>query len=183
MKHLILMSILSILFGKVHAQDTIIEPPVSFYTLQFTSITGEKVDFKTFEGKKVLLVNTASKCGFTPQFDDLEKLSQEYEDELVVVGFPSNNFGSQDPGSNSEIAEFCQLNYGVSFLMMEKSNVKGENRNSVYQWLTTKSQNGWNESEPSWNFCKYLIDENGRLIGFFPSKVKPFDEQITSRLD
>lgn len=179
---LLFMGILSILFGKAHVQDEPVVPQVSFYTLSFPSISGEDIDFSTLKGKNVLIVNTASKCGFTPQFADLEKLSQEYKDNLVVIGFPSNDFGSQDPGSNDEIQEFCQLNYGVTFLMMEKSPVKGENKNVVYQWLTNKSSNGWNTDEPSWNFCKYLIDKEGHLIGFFPSKVKPMSDDIISKI-
>lgn len=182
MKRLIIMSLLSVFFGKILAQEAPVTPPVDFYSLNFTSITGDKINFDTFKGKKVLIVNTASKCGFTPQFEDLEKLSEKYKDKLIVVGFPSNDFGGQDPGSNNEIQAFCKLNYGVTFLMMEKSEVKGIDKNPVYQWLTIKSKNGWNEAEPSWNFCKYLIDEKGRLIGFFPSKIKPLGEEITNKL-
>lgn len=156
--------------------------PNDFYKFSFTTIDGEKYDFSSLKGKYVLIVNTASKCGYTPQFEELEKLSKEFGDRLVVLGFPSNDFGGQDPGSNSEIKEFCQLNYGVSFTMMEKSKVKGDDKNSVYKWLTNKTQNGVNDKEPSWNFCKYLIDDKGKLISFFPSKVKPYDEQITGYL-
>ncbi len=179
---LLIMGLFSIIFGKVIAQNEPVTPPSDFYALSFSSITGEKVDFSTLKGKYVLIVNTASKCGFTPQFEELEKLYLVYKDRLVVIGFPSNNFGSQDPGSNSEIQEFCKLNYGVTFPMMEKSDVKGSTKNPVYQWLTDKSKNGWNESEPSWNFCKYLIDKQGRLIGFFPSKVKPMSPEIISKI-
>lgn len=175
-----LAAIFSLLFGKSIAQEPI-TPPISFYTLKFNTISGEKIDFNNFKGKMVLIVNTASKCGYTPQFDDLEKLHQQYKDRLIVIGFPSNDF-AQDPGSNEKIAEFCRINYGVTFQMMEKSAVTGKDKNPVYQWLTDKTQNGWNEQQPTWNFCKYLIDSEGRLIGFYPSKIKPLDKQITDKI-
>ncbi len=178
----ILTAICSLFFGKSLAQERLVTPPASFYELSFTTISGDSVDFISFKDKKVLLVNTASKCGFTPQFKDLEELYQQYKDKLVIIGFPSNDFGSQDPGTNTEIQEFCQLNYGVTFLMMEKSSVKGDDKNLVFQWLTDKAKNGWNTAEPSWNFCKYLVDEEGRLIGFFPSKVKPVSTEITGKI-
>ncbi len=173
----------SLLFGRAVAQDLPVTPPVNFYTLSFTTISGEKFDFNQLKGKKVLIVNTASKCGFTPQFEELEALHKKYQDKLVILGFPSNDFGSQDPGTNNEIQSFCQVNYGVSFQMMDKSPVKGKEKNPVYIWLSSKAKNGWNEQEPTWNFCKYLIDENGHLIGFFPSKVKPMDKEIISRIE
>ncbi len=154
----------------------------SFYNLSFTSLDGKKVDFSTFKGKKVLIVNTASKCGFTPQYADLQTLATQYAGKLIVVGFPSNDFGKQEPGSNEEIAEFCQKNYGVTFLMMDKSSVKGKDKNVVYQWLTDKNKNGWNTDEPSWNFCKYLIDENGNLLKFYSSKVNPLSEDVTKEI-
>ncbi len=177
---LLFASLLSILFSKTMANTNDIAPKMDFYSLSFKSISGDKVDFSQFKGKKVLIVNTASKCGFTPQFAELEELYQKYKDKLVVIGFPSNDFGGQDPGTNIEINSFCQKNYGVTFLMMEKSDVKGDTKSPVYEWLTDKSQNGWNEQEPTWNFCKYLIDENGKLVSFFPSKIKPMSEEITN---
>ncbi len=172
----------SALTATSYSQNSNVKPPVDFYTLSFTTIDGGKFSFDQLRGKYVLIVNTASKCGFTPQFDDLEKLYEKYKDKLVVLGFPSNDFLGQDPGSNKEIKEFCQLNYGVTFQMMEKSHVKGSDINEVFQWLTDKSKNGWNKNEPSWNFCKYLIDDKGVLLGFFPSKVKPESEEITKFL-
>ncbi|MDR0713955.1 MAG: glutathione peroxidase [Bacteroidales bacterium] len=153
-----------------------------FYQLSFVALDGTKVNFSDFKGKSVLIVNTASKCGYTPQYADLQRLSEQYGDKLVVIGFPSNDFGKQEPGTNGEIALFCRENYGVRFLMMEKSSVKGDQKNKVYQWLTDKSKNGWNTEEPKWNFCKYLVDSNGKLVKFFPSKVKPLSEEITSLL-
>ncbi|MDR1667880.1 MAG: glutathione peroxidase [Bacteroidales bacterium] len=153
-----------------------------FYQLSFVALDGAKVDFSDFKGKNVLIVNTASKCGYTSQYADLQRLSEQYEGKLVVIGFPSNDFGKQEPGTNGEIALFCSENYGVRFLMMEKSSVKGKHKNAVYQWLTDKSKNGWNTKEPKWNFCKYLIDSKGNLLQFFSSGVKPLSEEITSFL-
>lgn len=159
-----------------------VNPIVDFYSLSFNTITGETFKFDKLKGKKVLIVNTASKCGYTPQFKGLEELSKQYSESLVVIGFPSNDFGAQDPGSNSDIKTFCEENYGVTFMMMEKSSVKGSGKNVVHQWLTDKSKNGWNTNEPSWNFGKYLIDEKGKLIAFYPSKVKPMDPEIILNL-
>lgn len=179
----IFTALFSLLSGKgISAQEQPVTPPADFYLLSFKTITGEIYKFDQLKGKKVLLVNTASKCGFTPQFKDLEELNQQYGKNLIIIGFPSNDFLEQDPGTNAEIKEFCELNYGVTFQMMEKSSVKGKDKNPVYQWLTDKSKNGWNDKAPAWNFAKYLIDEKGRLIGFWPSKVKPMDKEIISKL-
>ncbi len=172
----------SALFAVSVTAQVPVTPPVDFYSLSFNTISGEIFKFDQLKGKKVLIVNTASKCGFTPQFKELEQLHQEYGSSLIILGFPSNDFGAQDPGSNEDILEFCEKNYGVSFQMMDKSSVKGNQKNKVHQWLTDKSKNGWNTLEPSWNFGKYLIDENGRLLAFFPSKVKPTDKEITEKL-
>lgn len=181
--NLIFTALLSMFFGqKMTAQDNPVTPPVDFYSLSFKTISGETFKFSQLKGKKVLIVNTASKCGFTPQFKDLEELSQQYGNKLVVIGFPSNDFMNQDPGTNAEIKEFCELNYGVTFQMMDKSSVKGKDKNLVFSWLTEKSKNGWNEKEPAWNFTKYLVDEDGRLIGNFASKVKPLGDEIISKL-
>lgn len=137
----------------------------SFYDLKATTIDGGAFDFATLKGKKVLIVNTASKCGLTPQFADLEALHKKYgSDKFVIIGFPSNDFLSQDPGTNAEIYEFCTKNYGVSFQMMEKVVVKGDKMHPVYQWLTQKSKNGVMDSKIGWNFQKYLIDEKGSLV-------------------
>lgn len=151
----------------------------SFYELKITLSDGKVLDFKSLKGKKVLLVNTASKCGFTKQYDALEELYQKYKNQLVIIAFPSNQFGGQEPGTNEEIATFCKKNYGVTFYIAEKSDVKGAKQNPVYQWLTQKDKNGWNTEVPSWNFGKYLVDENGTLLHFFPSNVAPLDEKIT----
>jgi glutathione peroxidase len=178
----IFIVLISLFMVSISEAQQPVNPPVDFYTLSFKDITGELFHFKNLKGKKVLIVNTASKCGYTPQFAGLEELHQNYGPNLVVLGFPSNDFGSQDPGSNSEILSFCEENYGVTFRMMEKSSVKGSERNAVFRWLSDKARNGWNDVQPSWNFGKYLIDEKGRLVAFFPSKVKPTDSKIVDIL-
>ncbi len=154
----------------------------SFYDFNMTALDGEEIDFSQYKGKKVLLVNTASKCGYTPQYEDLQWLHENYGDKVAVLGFPANNFGGQEPGSNEEIAGFCKKNYGVTFQMFEKIEVVGKNQHPLYQWLTNPEKNGWNDQAPSWNFCKYLIDENGVLVKFFGSGVNPGEEAITSLL-
>lgn len=151
-------------------------PQQSVYDFKLNSLEGEEIDFRKYQGKSLLLVNVASKCGFTPQYADLEKLHEEFGDQVVVLGFPANNFGSQEPGSNLEIAEFCQKNYGVKFQMFEKISVKGEDQHPLYQWLKEKTG-----QEPTWNFCKYLVKPDG-TVKFFPSKVKPMDDEILNAL-
>ena len=158
------------------------ESQTSIYSIKVTDITGKVTDLSKYKGKKMLIVNTASKCGFTHQYKDLEKLHEEYGDKIVVLGFPCNQFGGQEPGTAEEIGAFCEKNYGVTFPLFEKSNVKGSEKSELYSWLTDKSKNGWNDQEPSWNFCKYVIDEKGRLLAFYPSKTEPFDERIISLL-
>lgn len=145
----------------------------SIYDFKMADIEGKPVDFKNFKGKKLLLVNVASKCGYTRQYADLEKLHKQYGDKLVIMGFPANNFGGQEPGSNAEIQEFCKKNYGVSFLMFEKISVKGKDRHPLYEWLEEKSGKA-----PSWNFCKYFVDETGEKVLFFPSSTNPMSEEI-----
>jgi len=154
----------------------------SIYDFSLKSIDGKTISLSEFKGKKMLLVNVASKCGYTPQYKDLEALHTKYKDKLVVIGFPANNFGGQEPGSNAEISTFCQKNYGVTFLMMEKISVKGDNMHPLYKWLSTKEDNGVCNDAPNWNFCKYLIDEKGTLIQFFKSGVNPLSEEITSKI-
>lgn len=156
--------------------------PENFHDFTITTLDGQKLDLSTFKGKKILVVNTASKCGFTPQYEDLEKLYQTYQDKLVVIGFPANNFMRQEPGSNAEIAEFCQKNYGVSFPMSEKISVKGKDMAPIYQWLTQKKYNKVEDNSISWNFNKFLIDENGHFVAYFGSKVKPIGPEILKYL-
>jgi glutathione peroxidase len=148
----------------------------SVYDFKIKSIDGELIDFKRYQGKTLLIVNVASKCGYTPQYADLEKLHENYGDKVVVLGFPANNFGAQEPGSNAEIAEFCKKNYGVKFQMFEKISVKGADQHPLYQWLKEKTG-----QEPSWNFCKYLVKPDG-TVKFFPSKVKPLDAEILNEI-
>lgn len=148
----------------------------SVYDFTKNSIDGKPIDFSRYKGKNLLIVNVASKCGFTPQYADLEKLHELYGDKVVVLGFPANNFGGQEPGSNEEIAEFCQKNFGVSFQMFEKISVKGGDQDPLYAWLKEKTG-----QEPSWNFCKYLVKADG-TVKFFDSKVNPLDKQILNEL-
>jgi glutathione peroxidase len=149
----------------------------SFHSFKMASIDGEMIDFSKFKGKKVLVVNTASECGYTPQYEDLQALHEQFGGKVAVVGFPANNFGGQESGTNLQIAQFCKKNYGVTFQMFEKISVKGNDRHALYAWLEKESGEA-----PSWNFCKYLIDENGKVIKFFPSAVNPMDEQVTELL-
>lgn len=153
----------------------------SFYTFKMNGIDGKPIDFSQFKGKKIVILNTASKCGYTPQYEDWEKFHKANKD-VVVLGFPANEFGGQEPGTNTEIASFCQKNYGVSFQMMEKVVVKGDAKCDLYKWLTDKSQNGWNEKEPSWNFCKYIINEKGELTKFLASGIKPTSPEFLEAL-
>ena len=150
----------------------------SLYDFTVKSIDGKPVALSAYKGKKVVILNTASKCGFTPQYADWEKFYKEHGDKVVVLGFPANNFMSQEPGSNEDVATFCKKNYGVTFPMFEKVDVIGESQSPLYKWLTTKSLNGWNDKAPSWNFCKYVINEKGELTNFFASKVKPEDDEF-----
>lgn len=155
----------------------------SFYDLTAKTIDGEDFKFKQLKGKKVLVVNVASKCGLTKQYEDLETLYQMYKNQdFIIVGFPANNFGKQEPGTEEEIKAFCEANYGVSFQMMSKISVKGDDMHPVYQWLTQAEKNGVKDSSVKWNFQKYLIDENGNFVEVFSPKTKPMDESIVSLL-
>ncbi|MEP7142946.1 MAG: glutathione peroxidase [Ferruginibacter sp.] len=154
----------------------------SIYDFKVESLDGSTIDFAQFKGKKILIVNTASKCGFTPQYKELEALYEKYKDHLVIVGFPANNFASQEPGTNTEIKEFCTKNYGVTFPMAAKISVKGDDIAPIYKWLCNKSENGVLDANISWNFNKFLLDENGNLVTKFESKVKPMDQELTSKL-
>ncbi|MDX2444610.1 MAG: glutathione peroxidase [Bacteroidales bacterium] len=151
----------------------------SFYDFKVKTLEGEDFDLASLKGKKVLVVNTASKCGYTPQYEDLEALYEEFGgDDFVVIGFPANNFMKQEPGTNEEIREFCTKNYGVTFPMMAKISVKGDDIHPLYQWLTTKDLNGVMDSKVKWNFQKYLIDDKGTLVDVAYSKEKPMSEKI-----
>jgi len=156
-------------------------PPQSLYDFKVKSLVGdETVDLSKYKGKKVVILNVASKCGYTKQYADWEKFNKEHGDKVVVLGFPSNNFGGQEPGTSEEIATFCKATYGVSFPMFEKVEVKGDAKAPIYKWLTTKDLNGWNDKEPTWNFCKYVVNEKGELTNFFASKVLPTDPEFVA---
>jgi glutathione peroxidase len=156
-------------------------PVQSFYDLQATTLEGEPFDFNQLKGKRVLIVNTASKCGFTPQYEGLEALYQAHKgDDFVILGFPCNDFGKQEPGSADEIGAFCQRNYGVSFQMMEKVAVKGDEQHPVYAWLCNANLNGVGDHSVKWNFHKFLVDANGQLVASMRSAVKPDDNAIVA---
>lgn len=155
----------------------------SIYDFKVDALSkGKSINLADYKGKKILIVNTASKCGFTPQYEGLEKLYETYKNELVIVGFPANNFGAQEPGSNEEIGEFCKKNYGVSFPMASKVSVKGDDIHPLFQYLVAEAKKLGKDDPIKWNFTKFLLDENGKLIDVFPSKVKPMDEEITKYL-
>ena len=149
----------------------------SIYEFKINSLDGKEIDFAQYKGKKLLIVNTASKCGKTPQYAGLEKLHEQYGNKVTVLGFPANNFLWQEPGSNAEIAEFCQKNYGVQFQMFEKVSVKGGDQHPLYQWLQTKTG-----EKPDWNFSKYLVSEDGLSVTFFRSSVQPLDKVLIQRI-
>jgi len=154
----------------------------SIYDFKIPSLSGDTIDFSKYKGKKILIVNTASKCGYTPQYEDLQKLNEQYGGKVTILGFPCDDFGHQEPGSANEIASFCKMNYGVTFQLFEKVHVKGAEKHPLYQWLTDKSKNGWNTQEPNWNFCKYLVNEKGELVKFYASSVKPMSKDITEAI-
>jgi glutathione peroxidase len=155
------------------------QPPVSFYTLKGTLNDGTALDFATLKGKKVVLVNTASECGYTDQYETLQQLAEQYKDKLVVLGFPANDFKEQEKGTDEQIAAFCKKNYGVTFPLMQKSIVvKSPQQNSVYQWLTEELKNGWNNKVPSWNFTKYIVNEQGVLTNYFGPSISPTSSEM-----
>ena len=156
----------------------------SVYDFKVPGLDGNTIDLAKYKGKKILIVNTASKCGFTPQYADLEKLYVKYQDKLVIIGFPANNFHQQEPGTNAEISEFCTKNYGVTFPMAEKVDVVGDSIHPLFKYLTDEAHKlGVADPVIGWNFTKFLVDENGKLIAVFPSKVKPMDDQVTKYLN
>lgn len=167
-------------------EGTLSKPPTntmataqgSIYDYKVKTIDGKEIDFSQYKGKKLLIVNTASECGYTPQYADLQKLHEAHGDKVVILGFPCNDFGGQEPGSGKDIQTFCQKNYGVTFQMFEKVQVKGDGKAPIYQWLTDKNKNGWNDKSPAWNFSKYLINEKGELVKFYPSSASPMGKEI-----
>jgi glutathione peroxidase len=188
-KILIIMGFCMLYSCKNQAQDSIEPQPLNttpmtketIYLYKVNDLSGNEFDFASLKGKKILIVNTASKCGLTPQYKDLEAIYEKYKsNNFVIVGFPANNFASQEPGTNKEISEFCQKNYGVTFPMMEKVSVKGADMCAVYQFLTQKSKNGLQDSQVEWNFQKYLINENGELEKVVLPRVIPTDTEIVN---
>ena len=150
----------------------------SFYSLSAVDIDGNLINFNKYKGKKLLIVNVASKCGYTHQYKDLQELHKKYNDKITILAFPSNNFGFQEPGSNDQIETFCEKNYGVEFQLFEKSNVRGKKINDVYKWLSSIDENGWNDKSPRWNFFKYLVDVDGSLKAIYSSNTNPLDNEI-----
>ncbi|WP_299247476.1 glutathione peroxidase [uncultured Lacinutrix sp.] len=155
----------------------------SIYNIKINSLNGKPIVLSTFKGKHLLFVNVASKCGFTPQYKDLQKLSDNYKDKLVIIGVPCNQFGSQEPGNANDIETFCEVNYGVTFLISEKIEVKGSIKHPLYKWLTQKSKNGISNSTVKWNFQKYLVNSEGKLINYYFSSTSPTSNKITKHLN
>tara|TARA_R110002033_G_C3832671_1_gene234126 strand:+ start:252 stop:791 length:540 start_codon:yes stop_codon:yes gene_type:complete len=175
-----LKAFVSTLFIKDNESSKIDES--SFYDIKINNISGEAINLNNFKDKYILVVNVASKCGFTLQYEDLQKLYEQYQDKLVVIGTPCNQFGNQEPGDSTEIKSFCKLNYGVTFPITEKIDVKGKQQHKLYKWLTSKVNNGIKDSSVKWNFQKYLIDTNGNLIDFYFSSTNPMSSKITKHI-
>jgi glutathione peroxidase len=186
---LLVIVLLTSCFGsgsiKSRPEETVLnsEKSSSFYAFKIPSLEGDTIDFSNYKGKKVLIVNVASKCGNTPQYTDLQKLHEQYGNKVTILGFPCSDFFNQEPGSNQEIREFCKKNYGVTFQLFEKVHVKGKDKHPLYQWLSDKNLNGWNDAEPNWNFAKYLVNEKGELVKFFPAKVNPMSTEIIEAIN
>lgn len=160
------------------------EPLISFYSLKAVNGYGSLFDFSELKGKKVMIVNTASDCGYTRQYEELQEMYRQYKDRLEIIAFPANNFGAQEKGTDEQIAAFCKSNYSITFPIMSKSNVTvSAEQTPVYQWLTNPYSNGWNSKEPSWNFAKYLIDEKGNLINYFGPSVSPLSQEVKKALE
>lgn len=166
-------------FNKSTSQNNASE---SIYDIEINQLNGDPLDLSTYKDKYILFVNVASECGFTGQYEGLQKLYDTYKDDLIVIGVPCNQFGSQEPGSAQEIQTFCQANYGVTFIMTEKIDVKGDNQHPLYQWLTDESKNGKASTKVKWNFQKYLVDTNGEFIDYYYSMTKPMSDKITKHI-
>ena len=169
--------------SKVFVNDSAAKPSQSIYDLSINLNNGDSIPLSTYKGKKILIVNTASDCGYTDQYDDLQKLYDENKDRLIVIGFPANDFKEQEKGTDEEIAQFCKLNYGVTFPLTKKSSViPGPEQNPIFQWLTDKNKNGWTSKKPSWNFSKYLINEEGVLVNYFDPTISPTGKDVTEAI-
>ena len=158
------------------------DPSSTIFDYKIKNIYGDVVTLEKYRGKKILIVNVASRCGYTSQYKDLQKLQDRYKDRLQVIAFPCNDFGFQEPGNSEQIAEFCEVNYNIKFPIMEKINIRRSPSHPLYEWLSNSELNGWNDSKPKWNFYKYLIDEKGKLINFFNSGISPLSTQITEAI-
>jgi len=170
--------------SKVFTNNTPVQPPQSLYDLSVTMNNGSSVPLSSFKGKKLLMVNTASDCGYTDQYEALEKLYEEQKDKLVVIGFPANDFKHQERKTDEEIAQFCKLNYGVTFPLAKKSTVvQGPEQNPIFKWLTDKNKNGWTSKKPSWNFSKYLVNEEGILVGYFDPSISPTGKEMLNAIN
>ena len=181
MKKLVILSF-SIFLLSINANSLENKKMKNFYDLIVSDLTGKKVGLEKFRGKKIMLVNVASKCGYTTQYKGLQSLYENYSKEIEIIGIPCNDFGKQEPGSSSEIEKFCSINYGISFTMLEKQSSKGKNKSNLFEWLSDPKLNGWNSELPSWNFCKYIINENGDLTHFFQSNVTPNSSRVKQAL-
>lgn len=171
------MGIISLLAEKLSFKRLPEKIAGSIYDFKIQSLDDKEIDFSQYRGKNLLIVNTASHCGHTPQYEQLQKLHEQFGDKVTVLGFPANNFLWQEPGSSEEIAAFCQRNYGVTFQMFKKISVKGKDQDPLYKWLESRTG-----KKPSWNFCKYLIDKAGNVVSFYPSRVNPLDRKILDKI-
>lgn len=179
--HMLLFGLLGLFtMNKVPKIGQTQEPVSPIYDIEINALDGKPLDLSQYKGKKLMIVNVASKCGLTPQYEELQQLHEQYGDKVTLLGVPCNQFLNQEPGSSEEIATFCSKNYGVTFQLAEKVDVKGKDQHPLYQWLTQKAINGVEDSEVKWNFQKYLIDENGRLEAVFSPKTTPLDDEIIS---
>ncbi len=169
--------------GKRLSNKEQVEPIASFYDLKAVANNGKEISMSEFRGKKVMLVNVASNCGYTNQYEALEKLYQENKEHLVILGFPANDFKEQEAGTDQEIAQFCKVNFGVSFPLFKKQSVLKPAQGNVYEWLTDERKNGWNNQEPVWNFSKYIVDEKGVLKNFYGSAVSPLSPEILKSIE
>ena len=178
--HLSFLVLFNFLFLFAPKKDAV---PANIYDFKVAALKGGTIDFSKYKGKKILIVNTASQCGNTPQYADLQAMSEKYKGKLVIIGFPANNFGAQEPGSNDEIATFCTKNYNVTFPMAAKISVKGDDMAPIYHWLTEQKYNHFKDSEVKWNFQKYLVNEKGELVAVFDPKMKVTNPEVVAAIE
>ena len=182
LKVLKLLVLLNLIFSSTSCSQSKNIQTMSLYSIEINSINGSPIVLNDYKGKYILFVNVASECGFTGQYEDLQKLYDTYQDKLMVIGVPCNQFGSQEPGNSEQIQSFCKKNYGVTFLMTEKIDVKGDQQDPLYKWLTDKTLNGTKSTSVKWNFQKYLVDKNGHFVDYFYSLTKPLSSKITRQI-